>query len=232
MQAAGEPAAVTHVRARLAGATAPSARLPHLAAVLRAADDDEQALARSRELAFVANALLAGCSLDGHAFTAAQASEAAAATCNLGLEHRAHTQPAEHDLIAAFECGWGLLQARVSFPLADRLIAILGGVGSLDAGVGRDLVILRRALIAQRRAGTPWRAHGGLDVLATLDLVAWTAVLGLLDECPVVADALTALVQRSTSPIDSGAFTFIATAEQLRDVDAFLDRLPDLLRGS
>ena len=66
-----------------------AARLDALAAadgVLR--DTDEIAyLTRSRELAFLANTLVAGCSVQSRPFTPQEASDAAAGICNLGLEY-------------------------------------------------------------------------------------------------------------------------------------------------
>ena len=49
--------------------------------------DDTAYLSRSRELAFLANTLMAGCSVQSRAFTAQEASDAAVGICNLGLEH-------------------------------------------------------------------------------------------------------------------------------------------------
>ena len=45
----------------------------------------------------------------------------------------------------------------------------------------------------QRQAGTPWLARGAADVLSMLDPTAWIGVFGLLDECPIVPEALTAV---------------------------------------
>ena len=50
--------------------------------------DETAYLARSRELAFLANTLLAGCSVQSRPFTPQEASDAAACICNLGLECR------------------------------------------------------------------------------------------------------------------------------------------------
>ena len=51
--------------------------------------DDDAYLARSRELAFLANTLMAGCSVQSRPFTPQEASDAAVAICNLGLEQLA-----------------------------------------------------------------------------------------------------------------------------------------------
>ncbi len=61
-------------------------RLRRLMAYVR--DTHETAyFTRSRELAFLANTLLAGCSVQSRPFTPQEASDAAAGICNLGLEH-------------------------------------------------------------------------------------------------------------------------------------------------
>ena len=48
--------------------------------------DETAYLTRSRELGFLANTLLAGCSVQSRPFTPQEASDAAACICNLGLE--------------------------------------------------------------------------------------------------------------------------------------------------
>jgi hypothetical protein len=60
---------------------------------------------------------------------------------------------------------------------------------------------------------------------------AWTSLIGLFGECPVVADALTATVERRRGAIDVKTFDFIATKEQLEVIRVFLTRLPELLNG-
>ena len=49
--------------------------------------DDNAYFTRSREMAFLANTLMAGCSVQSRPFTAQEASDAAVGICNLGLEH-------------------------------------------------------------------------------------------------------------------------------------------------
>jgi len=61
-------------------------RLRRLMAYVR--DTHETAhVTRGRELAFLANTLLAGCSVQSRPFTPQEASDAAASICNLGLEY-------------------------------------------------------------------------------------------------------------------------------------------------
>ena len=208
-------------------------RLRRLMAHVR--DSDETAyLTRSRELAFLANTLLAGCSVQSRPFTPREASDAAAAICNLGLEHWPGTCPADawlidHDLVSAFEAGWSVLHQDVSLFAAEQLISILDDLRPVDRDIRFGLVALRRSLVKQRAAGTPWRARGAADILATLDMTAWVGVVGLLDECPIVPAALTAVLDRRTTAISPTAFDFISTAAQISDIHAFVRKLPDIL---
>ncbi len=195
--------------------------------------DDTAYLARGRELAFLANALMAGCSIQSRPFTAQEASDATAAVCNVGLEHwPAHWPGAEahdHGLVMAFEVGWAVLYEDVSQFAAGQLIATLTNLRSIDVDIQRDLLKLRRELVRQRDAGTPWRVRNALEVIAILDGPAWASLLGLLDECPVLPAALRATLEGHTRAVSATAFEFIATTDQIRDVQAFARKLPDLL---
>ena len=99
---------------------------------------------RSQELAYLANTIVAGCSIQARPFTAQEASDAAVATCNLGLENwPPHWLPAEarrgssvleagaalpddflvgHDLVSVFQVGWTVLHEEVCMYAAERLI--------------------------------------------------------------------------------------------------------------
>jgi hypothetical protein len=214
-----------------AGAT--QARLRRLMTFL--ADHDETAyVMRSRELAFLANTLLAGCSVQSRPFTPAEASEAAAGVCNLGLDtldpaslHDAFL--VDLDLVTTFETGWSALYRDVSLFVADQLIAILADVRCGDADTRHGIRVLRRALAREREAGTPWLARDAADVLAALDMAACTSVLGLLDECPIVPAAMTAILERRTTPVSPTAFQFISTAAQIGDIRLFMRVLPGVL---
>ena len=71
----------------------------------------------------------------------------------------------------------------------------------------------------QRDAGTPWRARDALDVLAMLDMPAWVSVLGLLDECPVLPAAMTAILEGHTGAVSATAFEFISTTGQIKEFE-------------
>ncbi len=199
---------------------------------------------RAWELAFVTNALMSGCASQTRPFTAEEASAAAVSTCNLGLEHWPERWPAlegrhadgaalpddfleRHDLVTAFEVGWSTLHQDVSQLVVQRLLATIEALRCTDPDALLALHALARRVRTHR--DTPWLASEALDVIAILDMPAWTSLLGLFGECPVVPHALTAVVEGRTGAIDAKAFDFIATKDQLEVIRAFLTRLPDLL---
>jgi len=222
-----------------------AARLPRLRRLMeRGHDADEAAyFTRSRELAFLGNALLAGCSVQSRPFTPREASDAAASICNLGLEYWPARWPGvspdtssppdsfliDHDLVTAFEVGWSVLYHDVSLFVAHQLVSMLDELRCVDRDIQRGLLGLRRTLAQQRDAGTPWLARSAAEVLALLDMTAWTSVLGLLDECPVLPAALTAILERRTTAVSPTAFDFISTPAQISDIHRFMRKLPDLL---
>jgi hypothetical protein len=231
-----------------------AARLPLLTRLLEFVrhHDDTAYLTRSRELAFLANTLLAGSSVQSRPFTPREASDAAACICNLGLECWPAAWPGatapgassprgldtavppnaflvDHHLVTAFEVGWSVLYQDVSLFVADQLVSTLADLHCVDADTRRGLRAFRRTLVKQREAGTPWLARDAADVLAMLDMTAWISVLGLLDECPILPAALTANLERRTTSVSPTAFEFISTAAQIGDVRLFMRALPDLL---
>jgi len=192
-------------------------------------------LTRSRELAFLANTLLAGSSVQSRPFTPQEASNAAASICNLGLECWPDTAAppdaflVDHDLVTAFEVGWSVLYRDVSLFVADQLISTLADLDYADADIRRGLRAFRRTLAKQRKAGTPWLARDAADALAMLDMTAWSSVLGLLDECPILPAALTAILERRTTSVSPTAFEFISTTAQIGDIRLFMRTLPGVL---
>jgi hypothetical protein len=216
-------------RAGDAIATPVGAALPHLKRLLEFLlhHDEAAYLTSGRELASLANTLMAGSSLQSRPFTPREASDAAACACNLGLEIL--PDRLDHDVAAAFEAGWSLLYRDVSLFVADQLLATLAGIRCTDGHTRLKLHAFRRKLVNQREAGTPWLALDAADVLATLDMTAWTGVVGLLDDCPVLPAALTAVLERRTTPVSPTAFEFISTTAQLGDVRRFMKALPGVL---
>ena len=180
--------------------------------------------ARSEELAYLTNTIVAGCSIQGRPFTPQEASDAAVAVCNLGLQNwPAHwidpklrrrgslveTGPAlpddflaGHDLVSVFQVGWTVLHDDVSMDVAERLIGVLADLHCED--IQTELDALRSAMTRHCRAGAPWRARDAMDVIAILDMPAWAALLALIDECPVVHAGLAASQVRAPAQFRLG----------------------------
>src|SRR5262249_41511880 len=146
-----------------------------------------------------------GCSVQARPFTAQEASEAAMAVCNLGLENwPPHWLPANatalpdsflvgHDLVSVFQVGWAVLHEDVSTYAAEQLIGVLTSLRCDDREIQTGLDALRIEMARQLQAGTPWRARDALDVIAILDMPAWAILLALIDECPVLHSGIGAL---------------------------------------
>jgi hypothetical protein len=215
-----------------AGAGSRLARLQRALAVVLERDPRLYA-DRTGELGFLANALVSGCSLQARAFTPPEASDAAAAVCNLALETcRPDTRDevlVTHDLVSVFQIGWAALYQRAGLAAARRLVETLTIVRCRDRELQLDLDRLRRELAAQIEAGAPWRARTRLEVLASLDLTAWAALAGLLDECPVMHAGLGDTAGARAHRVDPAAFHFIAGERDLARIDAFLASLPHIL---
>jgi hypothetical protein len=238
-------------RARLEGTHAQPSRLALIRTLIEYVrdSDDTLYLERSHELAFLANTLVAGCSIQSRSFTPQEASDAAVAVCNLGLEHWPARGPdshatseadldvalpdtflIDHDLVSVFEVGWAVLHEHVSMFVAEQLLFALSDLRSSDPDIQKGLNTLRRELTRQRAGGTPGRARNALEVLAMLDMPAWVSVRGLLGECPVIPAALTATLEGRTGAISATDFEFISTGSQLGWVREFMARFLDILR--
>jgi hypothetical protein len=219
-------------RPLLPAAEGESPRQTPLEALLQQiSDSDEFAFAdRTRELAFLANALMTGGSVLSRAFTPREASDAAVAICNLGLEHwPAPGRFGPHDdLVAAFEIGWAELHA-VSMFVVRQLIDALSAVQSVDDEIQDGLQSLGLVLVRSHENRTPWLARSSLDVIAMIDMPVCVSLQALLDECPVLPDALTAILERRTGAIDPMAFEFISTGQQIQKVRDFAGSLLEAL---
>ena len=229
-------------RALLNGSQNQTAPLPHIRKHMQFVFDcDNNAYARrSEELTYIANTIMAGCSLQGRSFTTQEASDAAAANCNLGLENwpsqwiRAKALPDDflvhHDLVTVFQVGWAMLHKEVSIYTAQQLLEVLGRLQCEDSSIQAELDELRIQLSSCCRIGMPWRARNALDVIAILDMPAWTALLGLIDECPVLHAALRASQTPRTRSVSASAFEFISENSQIAFIRRFIQSLPDTLR--
>jgi hypothetical protein len=211
--------------------------------------DDRAASLRAQELAFLANVLAAGCSIQGRPLTPKEACDAAAATCNLGLENwplrwlarsatglidAAPAMPADflvnHALVPVFQVGWTVLHEKVAMFAAEQLIATLDGLGCSDRETQLGLHSLRSEMTRHCRAGAPWRGRDALDVIAILDMPAWAALLGLIDQLPVMLPNVAAGQSRAHS-LDPSAFVYISTNREIALIRDFMRSLPQALTG-
>lgn len=182
------------------------------------------------ELAYLANTLMAGCSLQGRPFTKEEAKDASVAVCKLGLENLPDDFLSNHNLVSAFQVGWTMLHKDVGLHAAERLLEVLGNLRCVDRDVQADLDVLRRELSKDCRDGMPWRARSSMEVIAILDMSAWAALLGLIDECPVLHAALRASQNPHARSVNASAFEFISTNSQIASIRQFLQSLPDIIR--
>ena len=191
--------------------------------------------ARTGELAFLANTLMAGGSLQARPFTIREASDAAAAVCNLGLENwpGASGTPDDllvtEDLTSVFPIGWTVLHDEVCMHAAAELIDALKVVRCEDAAIQSELRALRLAMTKQMRAGTPWLAREALETIAILDMPVWAALDSLIAECPVLHAAIGASLSAGTRDVSPSAFEFISENRQIAVIRQFLEKLPTLL---
>jgi hypothetical protein len=186
---------------------------------------------REQEMAFIANALVAGCSILGRPFERREAIDAITATCSLGIEHwPAHWVPArEHRVTTVFQVGWAVLHRDVSIFAATRLLDVLDSIRPRERDMQIEFQMLARELRKQTQAGTPWRVRSRLELLAPFDLLATAALGALFDECPVMLANVSGQDLRGLHTVDPSDFQFIADARHITAVRAFLLRIPELL---
>jgi len=228
-------------RALLDGPQGHAPRLARIQAHMQFARDcDHSAYSmRTEEFAYLANTIVAGCSIQARPFTVREASDAAAAICNLGLENWPTQWLAEkagedflvnHDLIGVFQVGWTVLHADVSMYAAERLIQVLTDLRNDDRQIQVGLDALRIEMARHWHDGAPWRARDALDVIVLLDMPAWAALLGLIDECPVIHAAIGASRGSRTRAVSASAFEFISENRQIASIHEFMESLPKTLR--
>jgi len=180
-----------------------------------------------QELAYLANTILAGCSIRGRGLTVQEASECALAVCNLGLENwPSHWRV--RDLISAFQIGWKILHRDVGIHAARRLNDVLGAIHCSDRDTQLRLDGLRRGLAEHLKDGEPRRVVDELDVILILDALCWAVMRTLIAECPVMHAALDAS-RRATLTVDPADFQFISENRHIQAVHAFLAGLPSRL---
>ena len=214
-------------------------RFPRVLAHLQwAYDRDPGAYAmRNAELAYLANVIIAGASIQSRPVAPEEASNAAAAVCNLGLENwpiqwltgegRQEDFLIRHDLVRVFQVGWTVLHENVCMYATEKLISILASAPYGD--VQTEIEVLRFRLMKHGHAGAPWDARDALEVIAILDTPAWAALLGLIDQFPTLHAAVGASLGATTRQIDPSAFEFISENAQIQKVHDFMQLLPRLL---
>ena len=231
-------------RALLGGSEGQAPRLGLIHAYMQfVLERDEAAYSRrNEELAYLANTLMGGCAIRGRRFTAQEASDAAAAVCNLGLENwpphwlTADTaaQPGSllvhHDLVSVFQVGWAILYKDVCLYAAEELIGVLTRARLDDREIQAGLDALRVRMEKCLRAGAPWRARRALDVIASLDMPAWAALLALIDECPVLHACVGASRDARTLSFSVSDYEFISENSQIASVREYMRSLPETLR--
>jgi hypothetical protein len=191
----------------------------------RAASVHEQ---RMQELAYLANVLAAGCSLEGRTLRPLESAHAAVAACNLGIEHLLQVASARTTAVAVlerqsadkvFRIGWRLLSEDVVLPAARALEKWLTDQARAENHRGRaqPLDLASRTLHSALTAGKPWLALGKL---ANLEVdIEMTTLLALIDECPSLCGTL---ASGSGAKGTVAGPRFIATHQQVRAVQAFL----------
>jgi len=220
----------------------------------RARDLDPDACSRrTEELAYLVNTLVAGCAVQTRPIEPREASDAVVAVCNLGLENwpshwltaeaRRDAAPVDavsalpedflvhHDLVAVFQVGWTVLYRDVAMFAAERLIGVLANLKVRDRESQGELDALRTALTRRWREGAPWLARDALDVVMILDMPAWAALRGLIDEFPVVHAGIAARASGGIRAVSASAFEFISENRQIASVRGFLETLPTTLGG-
>ena len=206
---------------------------------------------RTQELAYLVNTIAAGCSIQGRTLTVQEASDAAVAVCNLGLENWPRRWlPAEarrgfsareagtvlpddflvgQDLVCVFQVGWAVLHQEVCMDTAARLVRILAHVRCDDHEMQADLDALRVEMARHWEAGAPWEARDALDVIMILDAPAWATLVGLIDEFPLMHAAIGASHGSHIRAVSVSAFEFISENSQIASIHEFMRLLPDTL---
>jgi uncharacterized protein DUF6178 len=242
-------------RALLGGSQGHAKRLGRIQEQLQFVLDCDSAVysRRNEELAYLANTLMAGCSIQARPFRAQEASDAAIAVCNLGLEnwpsHWLHPKHGDtssvieaetvladdflvgHDLVSVFQVGWTVLHNKVSMYAAERLIEVLKTLRCEDRETQAELDALRIEMAKHWQVGVPWHARDALDAIALLDMPAWATLLGLIAECPVIHAGMGASQDSRTRAVSATAFEFISENSQIACVRKFLQSLPETLRS-
>ena len=128
-----------------------------------------------------------------------------------------------------FQVGWTVLHHDVSIYAAEQLVAVLADLQCSDRDIQAGLNALRIEMTRHCRDDAPWRARDALDVVAILDMLAWAALLGLIDECPTIHAGIGASRNSHMRAVSGSAFEFISENSQIASVRDFMRSLPNML---
>src|SRR6185436_15166959 len=120
--------------------------------------------------------------------------------------------------------------ADVCMYTAERLIEVLKRLRHDDREIQGGLNTLRMEMAKQSRAGPPWRARDLPDVIMMLDMPAWAALAGLIDEYPVMHAGIRPRRDSPMRAVSASAFEFISENSQIAAVRDFMQSLPETLR--
>lgn len=191
---------------------------------------------RLSETTYLANVLMAGCSLHGRRFRPVEAAEAVMATCQLGAEHltglclttvddkdlaNLTTLLADTDMVHLFNCGWRILHERIGMPAALCLAELMRRADD-DLHCKRrryELAVKRLSLNKKIRANRPWLFVPEIDdLLGEMDNDVLAQLSDLISEYPLLPPVL----QR---PEDNARLPVIRTVEQVVIIEHFLVEL-------
>ena len=229
-----EAGVIAPPRALLTGASGNEARLDrihaHLQYVLER--DPIAYAARNQELGFLTNTIASGATVLARPLSVQEASDAAHAVCNLGLEHwpAAEDLLATQELVGVFQAGWRILYNDVCMHAAEHLLVVLAEIYPVDSDIQDGLRNLRMNLTKHWRAGRPWLAREAMEVIGLLDMPAWAALAALIDEFPVMHAGIPASRARHVRTVGASDFEFISTTSQIRTIRDFMTSLPERLR--
>lgn len=189
---------------------------------------------RMQELAYLANVLAAGCSIEGRTLRPFEAARASVATCNLGMEHLLQDEPGQNPSASLlqrtradklFRIGWRLLGQDVVLAAARAFENVLVREARTETNRERAKALEQgtRALRAAIAAGKPWTSLRKLAKLeGEVDATMLTTLVALLDECPSLRGKLAPVSEDAPTKQEA---RFIATCEQLCSVQTFLAKL-------
>jgi hypothetical protein len=189
---------------------------------------------RMQELAYLANVLVTGCSIEGRGLRPLEAAHAAMAACNLGIERLLQDEPSRTTAVDVlegenadklFRIGWQLLTKQVVLPAARAIEKMLVEMVRQETDRERikDLEKANRALHAAIATGKPWTARAKLTALeGEIEDATVVTLLALIDECPSLRARLASSANEHEATTE---LRFISTAKQLDAVQMFLTGL-------